>query len=419
MRMKKSIDLNDCQTLDEQDPLRSLRAKFSQSESGAIHYDANSMGAMPKAVPEQVAWMLNEGWRNLSRQGWSKLDWLDKPKKLAAGIAHLLGANPEDVIVCDSTSINLYKLLSYAWRIRKGGNILLTESNHFPTDIYIAEGWVKTVQELGSEAEIRFSNSHEEVMDSLNEEVAVVSLTYVDYRTSLRWEMSRLMQKAKEVGALVVWDLSHAAGAVRIDLMECDADFAVGCSYKYLCGGPGAPAYLFIHPRHQNQTWPTIAGWMGHLDVFAFAQNYEAHPSIISQTTGSPAIMANEIFSAAVEIWQEVQVDELDRKHESLTQLFRELLEQECGPLGAEMTSPRNHSQQGGHVSIRHPGAGPVSEALLEHGVVSSFRKPDSIRFGISPLYHSHEDIWAGIQRLKEVLSTEVWQEERFQKVSV
>ena len=417
--MKKSIDLNDCQTLDEQDPLRSLRAKFSQSESGAIHYDANSMGAMPKAVPEQVAWMLNEGWRNLSRQGWSKLDWLDKPKKLAAGIAHLLGANPEDVIVCDSTSINLYKLLSYAWRIRKGGNILLTESNHFPTDIYIAEGWVKTVQELGSEAEIRFANSHEEVMDSLNEEVAVVSLTYVDYRTSLRWEMSRLMQKAKEVGALVVWDLSHAAGAVRIDLMECDADFAVGCSYKYLCGGPGAPAYLFIHPRHQNQTWPTIAGWMGHLDVFAFAQNYEAHPSIISQTTGSPAIMANEIFSAAVEIWQEVQVDELDRKHESLTQLFWELLEQECGPLGAEMTSPRNHSQQGGHVSIRHPGAGPVSEALLEHGVVSSFRKPNSIRFGISPLYHSHEDIWAGIQRLKEVLSTEVWQEERFQKVSV
>ena len=419
MRMKKSIDLNDCQTLDEQDPLRSLRAKFSQSESGAIHYDANSMGAMPKAVPEQVAWMLNEGWRNLSRQGWSKLDWLDKPKKLAAGIAHLLGANPEDVIVCDSTSINLYKLLSYAWRIRKGGNILLTESNHFPTDIYIAEGWVKTVQELGSEAEIRFADSHEEVMDSLNEEVAVVSLTYVDYRTSLRWEMSRLMQKAKEVGALVVWDLSHAAGAVRIDLMECDADFAVGCSYKYLCGGPGAPAYLFIHPRHQNQTWPTIAGWMGHLDVFAFAQNYEAHPSIISQTTGSPAIMANEIFSAAVEIWQEVQVDELDRKHESLTQLFWELLEQECGPLGAEMTSPRNHSQQGGHVSIRHPGAGPVSEALLEHGVVSSFRKPDSIRFGISPLYHSHEDIWAGIQRLKEVLSTEVWREERFQKVSV
>ena len=419
MRMKKSIDLNDCQTLDEQDPLRSLRAKFSQSESGAIHYDANSMGAMPKAVPEQVAWMLNEGWRNLSRQGWSKLDWLDKPKKLAAGIAHLLGANPEDVIVCDSTSINLYKLLSYAWRIRKGGNILLTESNHFPTDIYIAEGWVKTVQELGSEAEIRFADSHEEVMDSLNEEVAVVSLTYVDYRTSLRWEMSRLMQKAKEVGALVVWDLSHAAGAVRIDLMECDADFAVGCSYKYLCGGPGAPAYLFIHPRHQNQTWPTIAGWMGHLDVFAFAQNYEAHPSIISQTTGSPAIMANEIFSAAVEIWQEVQVDELDRKHESLTQLFRELLEQECGSLGAEMISPRNHSQQGGHVSIRHPGAGPVSEALLEHGVVSSFRKPDSIRFGISPLYHSHEDIWAGIQRLKEVLSTEVWREERFQKVSV
>ena len=417
--MKKSIDLNDCQTLDKQDPLRSLRAKFSQSESGAIHYDANSMGAMPKAVPEQVAWMLNKGWRNLSRQGWSKLDWLEKPKKLAAGIAHLLGANPEDVIVCDSTSINLYKLLSYAWRIRKGGNILLTESNHFPTDIYIAEGWVKTVQELGSEAEIRFANSHEEVMDSLNEEVAVVSLTYVDYRTSLRWGMSGLMQKAKEVGALVVWDLSHAAGAVRIDLMECDADFAVGCSYKYLCGGPGAPAYLFIHPRHQNQTWPTIAGWMGHLDVFAFAQNYEAHPSIISQTTGSPAIMANEIFSAAVEIWQEVQVDELDRKHESLTQLFRELLEQECGPLGAEMTSPRNHSQQGGHVSIRHPGAGPVSEALLEHGVVSSFRKPDSIRFGISPLYHSHEDIWAGIQRLKEVLSTEVWREERFQKVSV
>ena len=377
------------------------------------------MGAMPKTVPEKVAWMLNEGWRNLGRQGWSKLDWIDQPKKLGNGIAHLLGAQPEDVVVCDNTSINLHKLISYAWGIKNSGNILLTESNHFPTDVYIAEGWIKSLKNYGVDAEIRFADSHEELLASLDENVAVVNVSYVDYRTSLRWDMGRLMQKAQEVGALVVWDLSHAAGAVEIDLMGNDADFAVGCGYKYLCGGPGAPAYLFIHPRHQNKQWPSIPGWMGHLDIYAFAGRYEPNPGIISQSTGSPVIIPNEIFSAAVEIWEKVSVREIDKKHESLTRLFHQLIPQECGNLGAEMISPAEHSVSGGHISISHPGAGPVSEALLEHGVVSSFRKPDSIRFGISPLYHSHHDIWEGIQRLKKVLSGEIWKEERFQKVSV
>jgi len=415
----EKIELKHCMDLDANDPLRELRSEFLLAETGSIHFDANSMGAMPKTVPEKVAWMLNEGWRNLGRQGWSKLDWIDQPKKLGSGIAHLLGAQPEDVVVCDNTSINLHKLISYAWGIKNSGNILLTESNHFPTDVYIAEGWIKSLKNYGVDAEIRFADSHEQLLDCLDENVAVVNVSYVDYRTSLRWDMGRLMQKAQEVGALVVWDLSHAAGAVEIDLMANDADFAVGCGYKYLCGGPGAPAYLFIHPRHQNKQWPSIPGWMGHLDIYAFAGRYEPNPGIISQSTGSPVIIPNEIFSAAVEIWEKVSVREIDKKHESLTRLFHQLIPQECGSLGAEMISPAEHSESGGHVSIRHPGAGPVSEALLEHGVVSSFRKPDSIRFGISPLYHSHQDIWEGIQRLKKVLSGEIWKEERFQKVSV
>ena len=415
----EKVELKHCMDLDANDPLRKLRSEFLLAETGSIHFDANSMGAMPKTVPEKVAWMLNEGWRNLGRQGWSKLDWIDQPKKLGSGIAHLLGAQPEDVVVCDNTSINLHKLISYAWGIKNSGNILLTESNHFPTDVYIAEGWIKSLKNYGVDAEIRFADSHEELLDCLDENVAVVNVSYVDYRTSLRWDMGRLMQKAQEVGALVVWDLSHATGAVEIDLMGNDADFAVGCGYKYLCGGPGAPAYLFIHPKHQNKQWPSIPGWMGHLDIYAFSGRYEPNPGIISQSTGSPVIIPNEIFSAAVEIWEKVSVREIDKKHESLTRLFNQLIPQECGSLGAEMISPAKHSESGGHVSIRHPGAGPVSEALLEHGVVSSFRKPDSIRFGISPLYHSHQDICEGIQRMKKVLSREIWKEERFQKVSV
>ena len=417
--LNERIELQECLELDARDPLQDFRSKFALAETGAIHFDANSMGAMPKEVPQRVAWMLNEGWRNLGRQGWAKLDWLDKPKMLGAGIAHLVGSEPEDLIVCDNTSINLYKLLSYAWGIRQSGHVLLTESKHFPTDIYIAEGWIKTLKEYGVDAEIKFADSHQQLLDSLNKDVAVVNVSYVDYRTSLRWDMANLMNKAKEVGALVVWDISHAAGAVKVDLMGNEADFAVGCGYKSLCGGPGAPAYLFIHPKHQNKKWPSIAGWMGHFDVFAFADRYQPNPRIISQTTGSPVIISNEIFAAAVDVWKKVSVEEMDSKHESLTSLFHHLILQECGSLGADMTSPATHTNAGGHVSIRHQGAGPVSEALLEHGVVSSFRKPDSIRFGISPLYHSHQDILNGVQRLRKVLSDEIWKEERFQKVSV
>ncbi len=256
----EKIELKHCMDLDANDPLRELRSEFLLAETGSIHFDANSMGAMPKTVPEKVAWMLNEGWRNLGRQGWSKLDWIDQPKKLGSGIAHLLGAQPEDVVVCDNTSINLHKLISYAWGIKNSGNILLTESNHFPTDVYIAEGWIKSLKNYGVDAEIRFADSHEQLLDCLDENVAVVNVSYVDYRTSLRWDMGRLMQKAQEVGALVVWDLSHAAGAVEIDLMGNDADFAVGCGYKYLCGGPGAPAYLFIHPKHQKHRTLLVEG---------------------------------------------------------------------------------------------------------------------------------------------------------------
>jgi kynureninase len=231
--------------------------------------------------------------------------------------------------------------------------------------------------------------------------------------------MAAVNELASARGVLTMWDCSHAAGAVPVDLAGSGADFAVGCGYKYLCGGPGAPAWLYVHPRHQDRAWPVIAGWMGHVDVFAFAPTYEPLRGVRRHLTGTPGIIANEAMDAAIDIWRDVKREDLEWKHRSLSGLTIALLEQECDKLGVQVTSPRSYDEQGGHIGFSHAGAGSVCEALLEHGVVSSFRKPDVVRFGISPVALSHEDVWVAVSRLRGVLESEVWREPRFKKVSV
>ena len=231
--------------------------------------------------------------------------------------------------------------------------------------------------------------------------------------------MSELTKKAHEKNTLVIWDLSHSAGALEIDLMGCNADFAVGCGYKYLCGGPGSPAFIFVHPSHQNAAWPTIAGWLGHADFFAFANTFTPNPGVQVHNTGSPSIIANEIFDCAVDIWRDVNIKDVGTKHRSLSETVIQLIEQECSHLGVSVISPKNYFLQGGHIAFEHEGAGALCEALFEHGMICSFRKPNSIRLGISPLYHSHEDMWDGIQRIKQIISSEVWRNPRFQKITI
>lgn len=392
-----------------------MRERFARPAGDTIYLDGNSIGAMPADAPRRVQKLMLEGWRDARRRGWNSYDWLDKPRVLGAGIAHILGAGAEDVVVCDSTTVNLYKLLAYAWQLDRSRPVIVAEAYTFPTDGYVAQGLARFTQ---GAAQVREIAAPEELDAALGPDVGVVYLSHVDYRSSRRWDMAEVNRKAAAAGALTLWDLSHSAGAVAIDLAGSGADFAVGCGYKYLCGGPGAPAWLYVAPRHQDRAWPVIAGWMGHADPFAFTPEFEPHAGVRSQLSASPAVLANEAMSAAVDLWREVKREDLDWKHRSLSELTVALLEQECAAYGVEIASPPDYDQRGGHVAFTHPGAAAITEALLEAGVVNSFRKPDSIRFGLSPLALSHEDVWGAVGRLRVVLESEKWRQSKFQRVS-
>ncbi len=393
--------------------------RFARAESGAIHFDANSMGAMPVDAPERIRRVMTECWRDKSRRAWTSEGWVERPRQLGADICHLVGARPGDVVVCDNTTVNLFKILSYAWKLRRGGGVILTESHNFPTDLHVAQGFVRLLADLGVEARVRTAESRDRVEAMLDRDVAILYLTQTDYRSSERWDIAEMNERAHAVGALTVWDLSHSAGAVDVDLAGAGTDFAVGCGYKYLCGGPGGPAFLYVNPIHQDGTWPTISGWMGHAKWDQFLTEYEPDPGAARHLTGTPPVIANEVFAAAAEIWREVDRKDMARKHESLTETLIALLEQECGPLGVGINSPREYRNRGGHVSFSHPGAGPVSEALTDHGLLSSFRYPNSIRLGMSPLYHRHEDVWEAVAIIKDVLAREAWRDPMYQVVSI
>jgi kynureninase len=410
------IDLAQCRALDSRDPLHAMRERFARPVEDTIYLDGNSIGAMPADAPERVQRLMTEGWRDARRRGWNRFDWLEKPWLLGAGLAHILGAGADDVVFCDSTSVNLYKILAYAWQLERSRPVIVTEVHNFPTDMYVAEGLVRFA---GGNAGVRRIDGPQDLDAALRGDVGVLYLSHVDYRSSRRWNMSEVNRKAREAGVLTLWDLSHSAGAIPVDLLGTGTDFAVGCGYKYLCGGPGAPAWLFVHPRHQDRAWPVIAGWMGHADVFAFASAYEPIRGVRRQLTGSPGIIANEAMSAAIDVWREVGRENLAWKHRSLSELLIGLLEQECAQFGVQVTSPRDYDERGGHVTIRHAGAGSITEALLANGVVSSFRKPDWIRFGVQALALSHEDLWLAVSRLRKVLETELWRDPKFARVSV
>lgn len=410
------ITLEHCRALDARDPLRDVRARFAKPAQDTIYLDGNSVGAMPADAPERVQRLLTEGWRDARRRGWSYFDWLEKPWLLGQALSHLIGAGADDVVFSDNTSVNLFKVLAYAWRLQPGRPVIVTERENFPTDVYVAEGLAHLTD---GRAQLRLIDRPEDLSAALGPDVGVVYLSHVDYRSSYRWDMRATSAMAHDRGALAMWDLSHAAGAIAVHLERDGADFAVGCGYKYLCGGPGAPAWLYVHPRHQNRDWPAIAGWMGHQDVFAFAPRYEPLAGVRRHLTGSPSIIANEVMSAAADLWKMIRPEDLGAKHRSLSELLVQLLQQRCSPLGVKVTSPGDYEQRGGHLTFSHPGAGSVTEALLAHGVVSSFRKPDSIRFGLSPMALSHEDLWVAVDRLTQVLESGVWKEPRFAKVSV
>jgi kynureninase len=394
-----------CASLDQADALAHCRARFQLPE-GVIYLDGNSLGAMPRAVPIRMARALEQEWAVGLIRSWNDADWYSAPQRVGARIAQLVGALAHEVIVADSISVNLFKVLVAALRMRPGRSKILGELGNFPTDGYIAGG----VAELMSANFVALES--EKILEALDDSVAVLSLTHVNYKTGHMVDMAAITRRAQEVGALVVWDLAHTAGAMPCDLNGCNADFAVGCGYKYLNGGPGAPAFVFAAQRHHTQINQPLKGWFGHAQPFAFVDGYEAAPGMGRMLVGTSSQLGLIALEAALTAFDGVDMHALRRKSEALTDLFIRLADQELTGFG--LASPREAGQRGSQVALTHPEGHAIMQALIARGVIGDHRAPDILRFGFAPLYVGFADVWNAIAQVKDVMQTQAWKAPEF-----
>jgi len=390
------IERAHCVARDQADPLGHFRERFHRP-CGVIYLDGNSLGMMPEAVPSRIEAVLMREWAEGLIRSWDDAGWWDLPLRVGAKIAPLIGAREGEVVATDSTSVNLFKLLAAGLALRPGRRVILTDPGNFPTDLYIAEGMTRLIPGC----ELR-SVPLEEIASALDQSVAVVALGHVDYRSAEILDMPGITRAAHAAGALALWDLSHSAGAIAVDLAAAGVDLAVGCGYKYLNGGPGAPAYLYVRRAHQGKIRSPIAGWWGHAEPFAFASSYVAAPGIARMLCGTQPILSLAALEAALEMWREVDFALLDEKRTALGELFIALVERFCPDLA--LASPRDPARRGSHVSFRHPKGRAILQALRAQGVIADFRTPDLLRFGIAPLYVGYADLFDAAERLSRTL---------------
>ncbi len=398
---------DDAIAADAEDPLAALRDRFVLPE-GLVYLDGNSLGPLQPEVAEAVRTTVQDAWGQGLIRSWNDAGWVDLADRVAARLAPLIGATAGEVAVTDSTSVDLFKALAAARRLRPDRHVLLTEATNFPTDRYVAEG----LADLLGDIEVR-SAPADLLVDHLDPEVAVVTLTHVDYRTGRRHDAPELTAAAHDAGAVVVWDLSHSAGAMRVDLEAWGADLAVGCTYKYLNGGPGSPGYLYVARRWHDQVRSPIAGWFGHAEPFAFAPDYRPAPGARRFLAGTPPVLSLAALEAALAVWEGVDLDLVEAKAAALTERFRDLILARCAD-HVEVVGPDEPTARGAQVSLRHPQAGAISQALIDRGVIGDHRPPDLVRFGFAPLYISHVDVHDAVDRLAEVLDDELWRDPRY-----
>ncbi|GIW24464.1 kynureninase [Meiothermus sp.] len=398
------------QALDQADPLSAKREAFVLPE-GLVYLDGNSLGMLPRIVQSRVEQVVKQQWGHDLIRSWNLHGWVDLPVKVGAKIARLIGAEPDEVVAADSTSVNLFKVLLAALRLRPERRVIVSDVDNFPTDLYIAQG----VSALLGGYELRLVKK-DEIEEALDHQTAVLMLTEVDYRTGYRYDMGRLTRMAHERGALALWDLAHSAGAFPVYLNQHGVDFAVGCGYKYLNGGPGAPAFLFVARRHQEAAFPFLSGWMGHKAPFAFIPEYVAAEGIRRLTVGTPSVLSMSALDAALEVFVDVDLEALREKSLRLTDLFIELMEPLAARYGFELVTPREHAQRGSQVAYRHQEGYAVMQALISQGVIGDFRAPDIVRFGFTPLYLRFMDVWEAVQRLEHVMRQDLWKDPRFQQ---
>ncbi|MBY6219304.1 kynureninase [Qipengyuania aquimaris] len=392
-------------TLDAGDPLAQYRECFDVPE-GVIYLDGNSLGCLPSATPPRLEQVVREEWGSDLIRSWNSAGWIDMPAKLGGKIAPLIGAQPHEVIVSDSVSVNLFKLISAALALRPGRKVVLSEPGNFPTDIYMIEGLEK--QGLAEQRLVERGN----LTGALDEDVALLLLTHAHYKTGELFDMAALTRAAHEAGALVLWDLSHSGGALPVDLNGCKADFAVGCGYKYLNGGPGAPAYAFIAQRHIADTQQPLSGWMGHAAPFAFDDDYRPAPGVERLLCGTPGILGLAALEVGVDLIAEIGVEKLYAKSQRLSEFFRQCLAEYGVEL--ELVSPDDPATRGSQLSFRQDEAYAICQALIARGVIGDFRDPDILRFGFAPAYLRFEDMAEAARHLAEVLESGEWQCDEF-----
>jgi len=398
------VDRETCLSFDRQDPLAWVRDEFVLPD-GVIYLDGNSLGALPRQTLPRMTEVIGKEWGSGLIRSWNNAHWIDAPARIGDKIARLIGAKGGEVIVADSTSVNLFKLLAEALRVQPGRHFILTEASNFPTDLYIAQGLIEL---LGGNHALRVVE-RAEIERALDGSVAVLMLTHVDYASGEIHDMRRITEAAQKVGTLVLWDLSHSAGAVPVDLNTAQVDLAIGCGYKYLNGGPGAPAYLFVAKGLQDAMQSPLSGWMGHAAPFAFEPEYRPAPGINRQLAGAPPILSMLALEVAIDLWLRVDQQESRRKSMALGDLFIKQVDETCRDLGVEVASPREAKMRGSQVSLRHNEAYRVMRALIDRGVIGDFRTPDILRFGFSALYTRYVDVFDGVRRLREVLTSRAW----------
>ncbi len=388
---------------DAADPLRHVRERFALLDY-LTYLDGNSLGALPKATADAVAKTVSEDWGNGLIRSWNHAGWIDAPARIGAKIAPLIGAQPHEVIAADSTSVNLFKLLTAALQARPGK--IVTEPGNFPTDLYIAQGAANL---LG-----RPLVTTDDVLGDIDDDTAVVLLTHVHYKTAAVHDMAAITAAAHRHNALVLWDLSHSAGAIPVDLNGAKADLAVGCGYKYLNGGPGAPAFLFVAERHHDSLHSPLTGWMGHAEPFAFRDDYAPAEGIRRFLCGTPPILGLAALEAGIDIFADLDLGAVFAKSRALTSLFIELID--ATDLGFEVVTPRDPARRGSHVSLTHPHAWPICQTAIARGVIGDFRAPDILRFGFTPLYTRFTDVARAVETLADIIQTREYEHPRFQR---
>jgi kynureninase len=383
------------------------RAAFHIPE-GMIYLDGNSLGPLPIAATARVAEVVEQEWGAHLIKGWNDCGWMASPNRMGDRIGRLIGAEPGHVVIGDTLSIKVYQALASALQMRPDRKVILSDSGNFPSDLYMAEGLIGL---LGGDYELRVV-APEEVADAITEEIAVTLITEVDYRTGRKHDMAALTRRAHAVGALAVWDLAHSAGALPVDLAGVGADFAVGCTYKYLNGGPGAPAFIYVAPRHADQAQPALSGWLGHESPFAFDLGYRPGPGIERMRVGTPPIVQMAALEAALDVWDDVDLQDIRTRSIDLSERFLAGVEAHCP--GLALASPRDPLQRGSQVSFQYENGYAAMQALIAHDVIGDFRAPDVMRFGFAPLYLNEDDIDAAIEILGPVINDRLWDTPEF-----